>query len=52
MEARRGIRKVARSLEHVRVFGGKQVVNLVEGRAPHKGRVLTAERDRLACNWS
>jgi trehalose 6-phosphate phosphatase len=50
-EARRQILKIARSLKHVRVFGGKQVVNLVGDTAPHKGDVLAAERDRLACNW-
>jgi len=49
--ARRRILKIARTLQHVRVFGGKQVVNLVEAGAPHKGVVLAAERNRLACNW-
>ena len=38
-------------LKHVRVFGGKQVVNLVVDQALDKGDALAAERDRLACNW-
>ncbi len=48
--ARRRILAAARDLEHVRVFGGKQVVNLVLDTAPHKGDALGAERDRLKCN--
>jgi len=51
MEARRSILKVARTLHHVRIFGGKQVVNLVEARAPNKGDALSAEQKRLACKW-
>ena len=51
LEARRRIYQVVRTLPHVRIFGGKQVVNLVEAGAPHKGDVLAGERDRLACNW-
>jgi trehalose 6-phosphate phosphatase len=50
-EARRRILKVARSLEQVRVFGGKQVVNLAPAGAPHKGEALAVERDRLRCDW-
>ena len=50
-EARRRILAAARNLEQVRVFGGKQVVNLVVDRAPDKGEALAAERDRLGCNW-
>ena len=50
-EARRRILAAARDLQHVRVFGGKQVVNLVLDEAPHKGDALAAERDRLRCNW-
>jgi trehalose 6-phosphate phosphatase len=51
LEARRRIYQVVRTLQHVRAFGGKQVVNLVEADAPHKGDVLAGERNRLACNW-
>jgi trehalose 6-phosphate phosphatase len=51
IKARRRILRVSRSLQHVRVFGGKQVVNFVEDRAPHKGDILAAERDQLACEW-
>ncbi|MGP8247617.1 MAG: trehalose-phosphatase [Bryobacteraceae bacterium] len=50
-EARRRILAATRSLKRVRVFGGKQVVNLVADEAPHKGDALAAERDRLGCNW-
>ncbi len=50
-EARRRILKATRPLEHVRVFGGKQVVNLVVDGAPDKGEALAAERDRLDCAW-
>jgi trehalose 6-phosphate phosphatase len=50
-QARRRIFAAARKLKHMRVVGGKQVVNLVVARAPHKGEALAAERDRLACNW-
>ena len=50
-EARRRILAAARQLRGVRVYGGKQVVNLVADHAPHKGDALAAERDRLRCNW-
>jgi trehalose 6-phosphate phosphatase len=50
-EARRKILAAARRLESVRVFGGKQVVNLTPRSAPNKGDALAAERDRLACAW-
>ena len=50
-EARRRILAAARTSRDVRVFGGKQVVNLVPDDAPHKGDALAAERDRLGCNW-
>lgn len=50
-EARRRIFAAARQLQGVRVFGGKQVVNLVGDHAPNKGDALAAERDRLRCNW-
>ncbi|MBI3934607.1 MAG: trehalose-phosphatase [Acidobacteria bacterium] len=50
-EARRRILAATRKLEQVRVFGGKQVVNLVVDSALHKGEALAVERDRLGCNW-
>lgn len=50
-EARRRILAAAQKLADVRVFGGKQVVNLAPVSAPHKGDALAAERNRLACNW-
>jgi trehalose 6-phosphate phosphatase len=50
-EARRAIIEVARSLKNVRVFGGKQVVNLVVDKSPDKGDALAAERARLGCDW-
>jgi len=50
-EVRRRILAASRNLKHVRVFGGKQVVNLAVEGAPHKGEALAAERDRLGCNW-
>ena len=49
--ARRRILAATRTLKSVRVFGGKQVVNLTVDRAPHKGDALAVERDRLGCNW-
>jgi len=49
--ARRRIVAAARKLSNVRVFGGKQVVNVVEKLALQKGDALAAERDRLKCNW-
>lgn len=48
---RRKIVAAAKKLNDVRVFGGKQVVNVVEKLALHKGDALVAERDRLKCNW-
>jgi trehalose 6-phosphate phosphatase len=50
-EVRRRILAATRKLDQVRVFGGKQVVNLVVDRARDKGEALAAERDRLGCNW-
>jgi trehalose 6-phosphate phosphatase len=50
-ETRRRILAAASKLKGVRVFGGKQVVNLAVDRAPHKGEALAAERDRLGCAW-
>ncbi len=42
---------VTKSLKRVRVFGGKQVINVVWDGAKHKGQALAAERHRLGCNW-
>jgi len=50
-DVRRRVLAAVRNLDDVRVFGGKQVVNLVVIGAPHKGQALAAERDRLKCNW-
>jgi trehalose 6-phosphate phosphatase len=50
-ETRRRIVAAAEKLKNVRVFGGKQVVNVVGWLAQHKGDALAAERDRLQCNW-
>jgi trehalose 6-phosphate phosphatase len=50
-EARRLVLAAAQTLPDVRVFGGKQVVNLVPLGAPHKGDALAAERDRIGCKW-
>ena len=50
-EARRKILAATRKLDNVRVFGGKQVVNLAALSAPNKGDALAAERDRLGCTW-
>jgi trehalose 6-phosphate phosphatase len=49
-EVRRRILAVAQGLDHARVFGGKQVINLVAESAPHKGQALAIERDRLGCD--
>ena len=50
-EARRRILEATRKLKRVRVFGGKQVVNIVPDQAPNKGEALAVERDRLGCAW-
>jgi len=50
-EARRAILAAAQPLQQVRIFGGKQVVNLVPAGGPHKGDALAAERGRLGCDW-
>jgi trehalose 6-phosphate phosphatase len=50
-EARRRILAATRTLDQVRVVGGKQVVNLLVNQAPDKGVALAAERDRMRCNW-
>jgi trehalose 6-phosphate phosphatase len=51
IEVRHQILNAAARLPNVRIFGGKQVINIVFNKAPHKGDVLAAERDRLGCNW-
>jgi len=48
--ARRAILDAARSLDGVRIFGGKLVVNLVPEGAPHKGVAVERERARLRCD--
>ena len=50
-DARRRILAVTRKLKRARVFGGKQVVNVVEDGVPNKGDAVAAERDRLKCSW-
>lgn len=47
--ARRKILAAAGELNEVRVFGGKEVVNLVPADAGNKGDALVAERERLHC---
>jgi trehalose 6-phosphate phosphatase len=49
-DARRRILAVTRRLKRARVFGGKQVVNVVEDGVPNKGDAVAAERDRLKCS--
>jgi len=51
VEARQRIAAATRQLEGVRVFGGKEVVNLVGVDSPHKGSALAAERARFNCDW-
>jgi trehalose 6-phosphate phosphatase len=48
-ETRRRILAATGKLKHVKVFGGKQVMNLAADVAPNKGDALAAERDRLKC---
>ncbi len=50
-EARKRIASVAAGLAGARVYGGKEVVNIVGEDAPHKGTALAAERSRLECDW-
>ncbi|MGA2833772.1 MAG: trehalose-phosphatase [Terracidiphilus sp.] len=50
-DARRRILAATRKLERARVFGGKQVVNVVGDGVPNKGDAVAAERDRLKCTW-
>jgi trehalose 6-phosphate phosphatase len=49
LAARKRILAAATDLKLARVFGGKQVVNIVMDNAPHKGDALAAERIRLKC---
>ena len=48
--ARRAILTVARSLDDVRVIGGKLAVNFLVPDAPHKGLALERERAQFACD--
>jgi trehalose 6-phosphate phosphatase len=43
------IREAARSLDRVRVFGGRRVVNVVAATAPNKGTALASARKQLGC---
>jgi trehalose 6-phosphate phosphatase len=47
---RRAVLSAARSLEDVRLVGGKLVVNVLVPDAPHKGLALERERSRFACD--
>ncbi|MGB7986604.1 MAG: trehalose-phosphatase [Terracidiphilus sp.] len=49
MEARKRIAAATQRLESARVYGGKQVVNVVQEGLPNKGDALADERDRLGC---
>lgn len=50
-EARRRIAAAAQDLRGARVFGGKQVVNVVPAEAPDKREALARERERQGCDW-
>jgi trehalose 6-phosphate phosphatase len=47
---RRAILSAVRSLDDVRLVGGKLVVNLLVPDAPHKGLALERERSHFACD--
>jgi trehalose 6-phosphate phosphatase len=47
---RRAVLSAARSLNDVRLVGGKLVVNFLVPDAPHKGLALERERSRFACD--
>jgi trehalose 6-phosphate phosphatase len=47
---RRTVLSAARSLEDVRLVGGKLVVNFLVPGAPHKGLALERERSHFACD--
>jgi len=49
-KARAAILKAAAELGHVRIIGGKQVVNILPKGAPHKGVALERARERLHCD--
>lgn len=51
-EAKERILQIAQTLPHVRIFGGKLVVNLAPVSAPNKGSALSAEQKRLHCSWA
>ena len=48
--ARRAILTAARTLEDVRIMGGRLAVNLLVPGAPHKGSALERERSHLVCD--
>jgi trehalose 6-phosphate phosphatase len=48
--ARRAVLSAARSLDDVRLVGGKLVVNCVVPEAPHKGLALERERSHFSCD--
>jgi len=47
---RRAVLSAARSLEDVRLVGGKLVVNFLVPDAPHKGQAVERERSHFACD--
>lgn len=49
MSSRNAVLRATAGLPRARVFGGKDVVNVVPRRAPHKGTALETERLRLGC---
>jgi trehalose 6-phosphate phosphatase len=49
MRSREAVLRATAGLPRARVFGGKDVVNVVPRRAPHKGTALETERIRLGC---
>jgi trehalose 6-phosphate phosphatase len=48
--ARQAILRAVNALVGARVIGGKLVVNVIPGGAPHKGMALERERHRLGCD--
>ncbi len=49
-DAQKRILEAVKALTGSRVFGGKQVMNIVLEAAPHKGDAILAERNRLGCD--
>jgi trehalose 6-phosphate phosphatase len=49
MRSREEVLRATVGLPRARVFGGKDVVNVVPRHAPHKGTALETERVRLGC---